>query len=165
MAIHWWESSDSISKLTIIVSISIVILGGIGLALKIQGDRIKKKADAPRRLTQEQRSEFTKLLQGVPKVKVAFNANPFVTDSEGLATDLAQAMNEAGFTVESIDHGQIVPPYSFITVGTFGENNSPSDKAVVDALIKIGFPAHLQGGINLRPGVMYIAIGKKSGAQ
>ena len=109
MVLNWWHSPEIISKLQIIVAVLIICLTGFGLALKVQGDRLKKQIEeAQIRITQETTSELQNELTTTKK-KLDSSGQTIeqltveTTQAKGKINDLTADSIKAQKTIEELD--------------------------------------------------------------
>jgi hypothetical protein len=129
-------------------------------AAKAERDLVElKHRTAPRRLSSDQRAAITTAQQRVPResVRVTTVSND---EAQGLADDIVRLLRAAGWTVDPILHGNILPtPYGIMYFTGRTPEISPSMRALLEAMkmANIGVPVVTGGDPGFLVGLKPVA--------
>lgn len=140
------------------IALEVLIAGGVAMRDQLN---IINAAYNGRRLTEAQKKKFESDLRKLNKCEVEFNADPAIPDSKPFVNDLSECFTNSGFNLDVIDRMELIPPFDWIQVGTYGGTNLVREDSIVKSLNDMGFPAKRFKGFSERPGVLCISIGAR----
>jgi len=97
--LNWWYSTETLSKVLNWLAVLVTLLGIATLTLKLRYDYLKRLADAPRQLTQDQRAKFIAALANVPKGKIGVAYSSPQPETIQFVAPIRSLLSEAGFSV------------------------------------------------------------------
>jgi hypothetical protein len=165
----WWHSPEALSRMQNYLAVCVVLVGAATLTLRWRSEKLKKLADAPRQITEDQRAKFVSALANIPKGEVTIVLGSKERETIAFLPQIRSLLTDAGFTVPEEPEYAIsyvitppTPPPWFVAL-IAGEGGERPDFAIPlqQALRDIGINAPgIPGKENIaRPGEIKLYIG------
>lgn len=96
---NWWHSPEALSRVQNYLAVCVILLGAITLTLRWRADKLKKLADSPRQISEDQRAKFISALANAPKGEVIIVLGSKERETIAFLPQMRSLLIDAGFEV------------------------------------------------------------------